>query len=269
MSRRLKRHGAFWFALVLFGISLSGWAGTITVFAAASLTDSLKELGQQYEKQTGDEVVFNFAASSTLARQIESGAPADLFFSADERQMQRLAEQGMLVSDTRTNILSNTLVIVVAAQAGVAIGEPRDLTKGEVRRIALGDPKAVPIGVYARQYLEKMGLWKELERKIVPTENVRAALSAVESGNAEASIVYKTDAKISNKVRIAFEIPAREGPSIIYPAAVLKGSGRVVGAKAFLNFLNSERAGKSFEKFGFLFHPGLESGGVRDGAGGR
>jgi len=254
MLRGFKRHSLFWFVVMLLGSGLPGLAASITVFAAASLTDSLKEVNRVFENQTGDKVVFNFAGSSTLARQIEAGAPADAFISADEKQMQRLAGQGLLLNETRTNLLSNTLVIVVAALDGANIRVPGDLAKPAVRRIALGDPQAVPIGVYAREYLEKLGLWKQLASKIIPTENVRAALAAVESGNAEASIVYKTDARISNKARIAFEIPAGEAPPIIYPAAVLKGSGKIETAKAFLNFLNSDRAGKIFEKFGFLFH---------------
>src|SRR5262245_50972887 len=200
----------------------SASGATINVFASASLTDTLKEIAAAYEKQSGDKVVFNFGASSFLARQIEEGAPADVFFSADEARMDALAKKGLIVTGTRKSRLSNSLVIVVPADDSRPIQSPSDLAEARVQRLALADPKTVPAGIYAREFLEKAGLWTAVEKKVVPTDNVRAALAAVESGNVEAGIVYKTDARISRKVKVAYEVPVKEGPAISYPMAAVK-----------------------------------------------
>src|SRR5262245_39118701 len=197
-------------------------AAAINAFAAASLSESLKEIAAGYEKQSGDKVVFNFGASSFLARQIEEGAPADVFFSADEARMDALAKQGLIVTVTRQSRQSNSLVIVVPADDSIPIQSPSDLAEARVQRLALADPKTVPAGIYAREFLEKAGLWTAVEKKVVPTDNVRAALAAVESGNVEAGIVYKTDARISRKVKVAYEVPVKEGPAISYPMAAVK-----------------------------------------------
>jgi molybdate transport system substrate-binding protein len=225
-------------------------AAEVTVFAAASLTDALKEIAGLYEKETGDKIALNLGASSTLARQLEEMAPADVFFSADDAQMDRLEKKGLMVSGTRKSLLSNSLVVVVAATDGAAVKGPADLAK--LRRIALGDPKAVPIGVYARAYLLKINLWGAIEPNLVLTEDVRAALAAVAAGNADASIVYKTDAAISRAVKVAFEIPREEGPRISYPAAVIKGSRKPAEARRFLAFLSSAGATIIFQKQGFI-----------------
>ncbi len=225
-------------------------AAEITVFAAASLTDSLKEIAADYEKATGDKVRFNFAASNVLAQQIQAGAPADIFFSADEAKMDALDAAGLIARETRKDLLGNSLVIITALD-GPTITKPEDLTKSSIRYISLGDPKAVPAGIYAKAYLEKAGLWAALQPKIVPAENVRAAMAVVESGNAEAGIVYKTDASISQKVTVAFEIPAAAAPKITYPAAVVKDSRHAQTARNFLIFLSAKSADETFLKFGF------------------
>ncbi len=227
-------------------------AAEITVFAAASLTDSLKEISASYEKETGDKVLFNFGASSLLARQIREGAPADIFFSADEARMNDLEAQGLVLRETRKSRLSNSIVIIVAADNPMRIQSARDLTGTGIKRIALADPKTVPAGVYARDYLEKQKLWPLIEPKVIPTDNVRAALAAVESGNVEAGVVYKTDAAISKKVKVALEIPANEGPAISYPMAVLKEARAPDAARRFLEYLDSEEAGRVFKKLGFI-----------------
>jgi len=227
-------------------------ATTINVFAAASLVDSLKEIAAAYEKQTGDEVVFNFGASSLLARQIEEGAPADIFFSADEAKMDGLEKKGLIVKETRKSRLSNSLVIVVASGNGAAIATPKDLATDKVTRLALAEPRTVPAGIYAKEYLQRQNLWPSVEAKVVPTENVRAALAAVEGGNAEAGIVYKTDAAISKKVRIACEIPASDSPVISYPMAVVRDSKELDAARRFLKHLGSDESGRVFERFGFI-----------------
>jgi molybdate transport system substrate-binding protein len=224
----------------------------VNVFAAASLTESLKEVASSYSKGSEDKIVFSFGASSTLARQIEEGAPADIFFSADEAKMDALEKNGLIISTTRRSRLSNTLVIVVAAEAGASVRSPKDLAEPRIKRIALGDPRAVPIGVYAKQFLEKLGLWKSIEPKVVAAENVRAALAAVETGDAEASIVYKTDAMVSKRVKVVFEVPLSEGPRISYPMALVKAGKEPDSAKKFLDYLNSKPAGQIFEKHGFV-----------------
>ena len=245
----MGKAGAFAFLLAL-GISRSARGEEVVVFAAASLTDALKEMAPAYEKASGDRLVFNFGASSMLARQIREGAPADVFLSADEAQMDGLEKAGLLVPGSRRSLLSNTLVIVVAADSGPKITAPADLES--VKTLALAEPKIVPAGVYAKQYLEKLGLWGALETKVIPTENVRACLAAVESGNADAGIVYRTDALISRKVRVAFDVPVEEGPRISYPVAIVRDSPHAGAAKRFAAYLVSDPARDVFVRYGFI-----------------
>jgi molybdate transport system substrate-binding protein len=241
------------FILIGLGLAaLRGAAAEVNVFAAASLTDSLKAIAADYQRQSGDKIVLNLAASSTLARQIENGAPADIFFSADDAGMDALERQGLIVKASRQDRLSNSLVIVVAADSAIRIDSAADLASAKIHRIALGDPRAVPIGVYAREYLEKLNLWQKIKPKVVPTENVRAALAAVESGDADASIVYQTDAAISKKVKVALAVPPGEGPRISYPMALVKGSRHPEAAAKFFAYLGSEAAGKVFKQYGFI-----------------
>jgi molybdate transport system substrate-binding protein len=227
-------------------------AAEISVFAAASLTDSLKQIAADYEKHSGDKIVFNFGASSTLARQIEEGAPADIFFSADEAKMDSLEKKALIDATTRQSRLGNALVVVVPTDSSLQIDSALALTNAAVQKLALADPKGVPAGVYAKQWLEKFKLWPAIEPKVVPTENVRAALAAVESGNVEAGVVYKTDAGISKKVKVAYEVPTKDAPSITYPMAMVKESKQPDAAKKFLNYLDSKEAGDIFKKFGFV-----------------
>jgi molybdate transport system substrate-binding protein len=227
-------------------------AAEIKVFAAVSLADALNEISSNYQKGTGDHIVVNLGASSTLARQIEAGAPADIFFSADEIQMNELIAKGLIVNKTRKSLLSNSLVIVASAETALKIRSPRDLAGPQVKRIALGDPRAVPIGVYSKEYLKRIGLWERVAGKIVPTENVRAALAAVEAGNADVTIVYKTDAAVSKKNKIVFEVPRDETPKIIYPVAMIEGSPHREAAQKFLNYLAAEQAAKLFAGYGFI-----------------
>ncbi|HEV2331101.1 MAG TPA: molybdate ABC transporter substrate-binding protein [Verrucomicrobiae bacterium] len=226
-------------------------AADVTVFAAASLTDSLKQIATDYQKQTGHGVTFNFEASSILARQIEEGAPADIFFSADETQMDRLAERGLIDTATRTDRLGNTLVVVAPKGSDLQIHSAADLAADGVKQIALADPQAVPAGVYAKEWLEKVGDWDVVKPKVVAAENVRAALAAVASGNVDAGVVYKTDAAISKSVRIVYEVPRADGPDIRYPMALVKASEHPDEAKRFLEYLNSDDAARVFERLGF------------------
>jgi molybdate transport system substrate-binding protein len=224
----------------------------IIVFAAASLTDALEEIGAAYTDSTDVEVRFNLAGSNLLARQIAEGAPADLFASADEGRMDFLDKKGLLVAGTRVSLLSNTLVIVVRGDSRLAIESEADLARPEVGSIAVAEPQSVPAGIYAKQHLERLGLWTKISGRVIPTENVRAALAAVESGNVEAGIVYKTDAAISKKVRIAYEVAAADGPRISYPFAVLTSAADPAAARQFLDYLASDSCRVVFHRYGFL-----------------
>ena len=184
-------------AAVFLGSSLGMGAARasaeeVHVLAAASLSDALQAIAAPWQAATGNTIVLNLGASNDLARQIRAGAPADVFFSADEAQMDGLQRDGLVRAADRVDLLSNTLVVVVPVAGSRRISAPADLAS--VKRLALADPQAVPAGVYARRWLESLGLWARVEGQVIPTLNVRAALSAVESENAEAGIVYKTDA---------------------------------------------------------------------------
>ncbi len=248
-----------WTAAVVMSFPLGAAEPGLRVAAAASLADALKEIDAAFSRDSGAKVELNLGASSTLARQIEAGAPADVFFSADLAKMDALAAKGLIRAATRRNRLSNTLVVVVPADSALPFTSDEELAGPRVGKIATGDPRAVPVGVYARAYLEKRGLWELVAPKIVATENVRAALAAVESGNVEAGIVYKTDAALSKKVKMAFEIPAAIGPRIVYPVAVLTAALQPELAGRYLDFLDTSAATAVFEKFGFIIIPPTEA----------
>lgn len=241
------------FALLVslfFAAGLS--AAELTVHAAASLTDAMKEIAAGYEKESGDKLKFNFGASSMLARQIEEGAPADLFLSADEAKMDALEKKELLLAGSRRTLLANTLVIIVPTDASSPPKGAADLAKPEYKKLALAEPQSVPAGIYAREYLQGLGLWDGVKDKVVPLENVRAASAAVESGNVEAGFVYKTDALLSKKAKIAVEISVAEGPRISYPLAIIKSSKEAEQAKKFADYLAGPAARQVFKKFGFI-----------------
>src|SRR5581483_2129860 len=221
----------------LLPATLAVRAGVITVFAAASLTDCLTEIARDYQTATGEQVEFNFAASSLLARQIQDGAPADIFFSADEAKMDTLASTELIATNTRATRLSNSLVIVVPAGSALKISAATDLTQSTVQRLALADPAGVPAGIYAKEWLQALGLWTALQPKVVPCLNVRATLAAVESGNAETGIVFKTDAAISEKVRAVCTASPSQTPPIRYPMAMVRATRQPALARKFLAWL--------------------------------
>ena len=221
--------------------------GEIFVFAAASLADVLTEIGKGWEAASGSRPVFNFGASSDLARQLLTGAPADVFFSADIAQMDRLVKQGLVRAGDTVELVSNTLVVIVPASSQARVAGASDLSA--FARIALADPEAVPAGVYARGWLESEDVWRALAGRLVPMLHVRAALAAVESGNADAGIVYKTDAMRSTRARIAFEVAEERGPKIRYPVAPLASAGP--SAASFVAYLKSPAAREVFVRHGF------------------
>jgi molybdate transport system substrate-binding protein len=217
-----------------------------------SLSDALQAVATEYERTSGVRVTLNLASSNTLARQIVEGAAVDVFISADRPQMAVVESAGRIERGSAIDLLSNQLVIVVPAESRLAIQAPRDLLSPTVRRIALGDPAAVPAGTYAKQYLDSLGLWPSLSRRIVPAASVRAALAAVESGDVDAAIVYATDAGIARRSRIAFRVPPRDGPSIVYPVAAIAGARHREEAVRFIDYLRSAPAQATFRRYGFL-----------------
>ncbi len=219
------------------------------VFAAASLDDALSEIASAYESRSEDAVSFNFAGSNLLARQILAGAPADVFFSADAAQMDVVETAGLVAARDRVDLLSNALVVVVPADGEARPTWPQDLVR--VERLALADPRAVPAGIYARRWLESLGLWNEVERHVVPLPDVRAALAAVASGNADAAVVYASDALGSARVRVAFRVPPAEGPEIVYVVAPLVRSHETA-ARRLVEWLQGPEAAQVFRNHGFL-----------------
>jgi len=223
----------------------------ITVSAAISLTDALQEIATAYRTAGGGPVRFNFAASNVLARQIANGAPADLFISADQAQMDYAQKAGAIDVSSRRNLLGNRLVIVTPGGRSATVSHPRSLLEARIRRIAIGDPAAVPVGTYARAFLERAGLWTALQPKLLPLANARAALGAAESGGADAAIVYESDAAASRGVEIAFTFARGDGPPIVYPAAIVARSRNRPSAERFLGFLRGNVATSIFLRLKF------------------
>ncbi|HUU28143.1 MAG TPA: molybdate ABC transporter substrate-binding protein [archaeon] len=224
----------------------------LTVYAAASLSDVLQEISPVFERESGLEAAFDFASSGSLAKKIAAGAPADIFLSADIKWIDFLEEGGYLEAASKRLIARNRLVCVVPAGAIYRISEPGDLRS--LRLIGIGDPDHVPAGRYAKEALESCGLWDTLrgENRLVFAWNVRAVLSYVEEANAEAGIVYLTDAVLSDKVEIAFSFPRRSHAPIGYYAAAVSNSGKSKGVESFLALLSSERFQQILTRNGFL-----------------
>jgi molybdate transport system substrate-binding protein len=241
--------------LALVMVALPARAQDLTVFAAASLTNALEEAGAAWRAANpGKGLKFSFAASSALARQIEQGAPADIFASADEDWMNYLAERKLVATETRRSLLGNRLVLVMPAETSTRVdlkpGVDLSALLGANGRIATGDPASVPVGKYAREALTNLGLWAMLEPRLARAENVRAALALVERGEAPVGIVYATDAAVAPKVRVAGTFPAGSHTAITYPFAAIQGRDSPA-AKAFLAWLAGPSARPIFEKAGF------------------
>jgi molybdate transport system substrate-binding protein len=226
----------------------------LTIFAAASLSDVLGEIAADWQVATGQRLVVAFAGSAALARQIEQGAPADLFVSADRAWMDYLAERGLIRAETRVDLLGNRLVLIAPSgeAASVEIGPELDLPAllGD-GRLAMADVAAVPAGRYGRAALEALGLWAEVEHRLAQTENVRGALALVARGEAPLGIVYATDAAVEPAVEALGTFPLASHPPIAYPAAVTAEADAAAGPEAFLDHLRGGAAGAVFERFGF------------------
>ena len=226
---------------------------TITVFAAASMKNALDEVDSLFTKQSGIKIVASYAASSSLMKQIEQGAPADVFLSADVDWMDYGAKNNLIKNDTRENLLGNRLVLIAPKDSkigNVTIAPGFDLAAlAGSGRIATGDVRAVPAGLYAKAALEKLGIWSSVELKIAMAENVRAALVLVARGEAPLGIVYETDAKVDPSVKIIGVFPEDSHPPIIYPVAMTKDAKP--DAAQYLAFLTTPKAKAVFERYGF------------------
>ena len=251
--RRSFRFGLLAVALFAALAGRPAAAADLLVFAAASLKNALDDAIADYGKRTGIKVEASYAASGPLAKQIENGAPADLFISADLGWMDEVAKHDLIRTESRVDLLGNRLVLVTAKDNPVAItlGPDADL-KAALKggRLAIGDPQSVPAGKYGEAALEKLGLWAGVEPQLARAESVRAALALVSRSEAPLGIVYATDAAADTGVRVAADFPAASYPPIIYPAALVKASTNA-GAKAFLDYLESPAAAPFFTRQGF------------------
>jgi len=240
--------------LVLLAVPAAAQDRPVLVFAAASLTDALTDVAAAYATSGRAQPVMSFAASSALARQIENGAPADIFISADEQWMDYIAARGLIDPASRISPLGNALMLVAPAQAPltleIGVGFPLAAALGD-GRLALADPDSVPAGRYAKAALENLGVWRAVEAKVVRAENVRAALAFVERGEAAAGVVYATDAALTRTVRVVGPFPALSHPPITYPFALV-GEAPRAEARALFAFLTSEAAKDIYRRLGFV-----------------
>jgi molybdate transport system substrate-binding protein len=224
----------------------------LTISAAASLTDALTEIQTAYQANNPNiQLSFNFGASGALQQQIEQGAPADLFLSAAVKNMTALVDKQLIDTNEQVNLLKNELVVVIPADGKTAIENVNDLTKAEVKTVAIGIPESVPAGSYAKEALTNAKLWDTLLPKSVQAKDVRQVLQYVETGNADAGFVYKTDALTSDKVKIAFAVDASTYKTIQYPIGIVKASKHTKEAKDFYTYLQTQEALDVFVKYGF------------------
>ena len=224
----------------------------ITVSAAASLTASLSEIKGLFEAANpAIGVNYNFGASGSLEKQIEQGAPADLFLSASSKNMKTLVDKGLVESGKQRNLLGNSLVVIIPKGSKTAVKSLADLSSASIGKIAVGIPESVPAGQYAKEALSQASLWDSLSNKLVQAKDVKAVLQTVETGNADAGFVYRTDALKSDKAEIAFDVDVSSYTPILYPVGILEASEHPQQAGAFYQFLQSTEALNVFKTYGF------------------
>ena len=252
----MMRRTVFWGWILLLpflSLAMPVAAQNLTVLAAASLKEALDDVAAQFQRASGNKVALSYAASSALAKQIENGAPADVFISADLDWMDYLDQRKLLRAGTRMNLLRNRLVLIAPAESRLQVeikaGFALDKLLGD-GKLSMADPDSVPAGKYGKAALEKLGAWSAVERRVARGDNVRTALNFVSRGEAPLGIVYETDAFAEKKVRVIARFPQDAHPAIIYPAAALAGS-KHAATPAFLNDLKSGEARAIFEKYGF------------------
>ncbi|MDO6993035.1 molybdate ABC transporter substrate-binding protein [Brachyspira innocens] len=223
----------------------------ILVLAAASLTDVLTELANNYKTETGTIVTFSFASSGALQSQIESGAPADIFFSAAQKQMDALQQKDLIDTNTRKDLLENKVVLIAPSNSKLNIKSFTDITNSDVSKVGLGEPKSVPVGQYSEEILSNLSILDTIKQKSVYGSDVRNVLSWVEIGEVDCGIVYATDAKIAKNINIIAEAPEGTHKKVIYPIAVIKSSQNKEEALKFIDYISSDKSIETFKAYGF------------------
>ena len=255
-----NKYGQLIFAMLISALLVIPMAGckneapaiTLNISAAASMTDTLKTIDTLYTQSKPNVTLTpNFASSGTLQTQIENGAPADIFISAAATQMDNLQKENLILTDSRKNLLYNSLVMVVPNDSTLGLTSINDVAADKVKKIAIGDPKSVPAGTYTLKAFDELGITAKVQTKEVLGSDVRQVLTYVESGNVDAGFVYATDALTSTKVKVVANAPADISAQIVYPVAVIKASKSPEAAKDYLNFLFNAQAKAVFEKYGF------------------
>lgn len=225
----------------------------LNISAAASLKDALAEIQQNYQtKNPNVKLLLNLSGSGDLQKQIEQGAPADIFISAAPKEMDELDAKGLVNKATRKNLVGNQLSLIAPRNSTLKLSKFEDLAKPDVKQIGIGEPATVPAGQYAQEVLEKLGIWSDVKAKTVPQKDVRAVLTQVESGNVDAGIVYKTDANSSDKVKVIADAPQGSHQQIVYPVAILTETKQQKAAEDFLAYLNDQASQSVFQKYGFV-----------------
>lgn len=223
----------------------------INISAAASLTDALTELQTEYAKKSNANLMFNFGGSGALQQQIQEGAPCDLFFSASKDNMDNLEKAGLVLKETRKDLLGNTLTLIASKEKKEKIKDEKGLLNKEIKSISIGVPESVPAGKYAKESFKNLGNWDQIQSKLIFAKDVRQVLEYVDSGNVDCGIVYKSDALLLKTGSIVSDLPEDSHSKIVYPTAIMKEAKQPKAAKAFYQFLQSDEAKGVFEKYGF------------------
>lgn len=244
-------HARRWIVLLGLAGSMSAQAAEITVYAAASLSNAMKDISTAWlATHKADNIKASFAASSILAKQIEAGAPADIFASADKKWMDYLAERKLIDKASRRELLGNTLVLIAPASKPATVAMEKNKVPDFTGRLCMGDPASVPAGIYGKQALQNLGWWPALKGRYVGTEDVRTALAFVERGECPLGIVYETDVKISDKVMIAARFPAGTHEPVVYPFALMPKASPA--AREFFRWLQGPESAAVFTRYGFV-----------------
>jgi molybdate transport system substrate-binding protein len=248
LKKQIKLGIVFIFVLITLNANAEK---KVTVFAAASLTNAMMEIATEYEKEQAVQIQTSFSSSSTLAKQIEQGAPADIFMSADTKWMNYLQEKNLIKTESKVNLLGNQLVLIAPKGKAFKTEMRKDFNIASVfsGKLCTGELESVPVGIYAKQSLKNLNWWNAIKMRIVGTQDVRAALVFVERGECDAGIVYETDAKVSTKVDYVATFPEETHDPIVYPSALTKNANQ--NAKRFYYYLKSEKAKVIFTQYGF------------------
>lgn len=263
-----KKFGVVVVLLIMFALVFAGCGGSqseestapdgpadeaveVNISAAASLTDALTEIQAEYAKESNAVLQFNFAASGALRKQIEEGAPCDLFISASKPHMDALEEAGLIVSDSRKDLLGNALTLIATPEKAEVINGYDDLAGTDITSLSIGTPDSVPAGKYAQQSLQNLGIWDQTQDKIVYAKDVRQVLEYVDTGNVDCGLVYKSDTVVMETGVVVLDLPEDSHDPIVYPAALVKDSTQGEAAVKFFEFLQTDTAKAIFEKYGF------------------